>query len=135
MNTGLFYRVDGVVHCKKAFRCDRCLEDFVQEQEHSFAEKYQKKAEDDGAVSEEVVIEMVEGARAAMGVDYALATSGILGPGGGSILKPVGTVWIAVASAEKTVARKFLFQYDRKRNLLGAATQGLNMLRELIAES
>lgn len=88
-----------------------------------------------GAVSEEVVIEMVEGARAAMGVDYALATSGILGPGGGSILKPVGTVWIAVASAEKTVARKFLFQYDRKRNLLGAATQGLNMLRELIAES
>lgn len=53
VNTGLFYRVEGVVYCKKAFRCDRCLEDFVQEQEHSFAEKYQKKAEDDDVVSEE----------------------------------------------------------------------------------
>lgn len=54
VNTGRFYRVEGVVYCKKAFRCDRCLEDFVQAQEHSFMEEYKKGVADDSEENEDV---------------------------------------------------------------------------------
>ena len=82
-----------------------------------------------GAVSEAVVIEMAEGARQLMNTDYAIATSGIAGPQGGTEEKPVGTIWIAIATPYKTTATKFLFGDNRERNIKRAAAAALNLLR------
>lgn len=61
-----------------------------------------------GAVSEQTVIEMVEGALRNFRSDYAIAVTGIAGPDGGTDEKPVGTVWIAVANKQKTFAHKYV---------------------------
>jgi len=87
-----------------------------------------------GAVSEKVVTQMVKGALANMKTDYAVAVSGIMGPGGGLPDKPVGTVWMAVGSKEKLMAKKMQFRFDRKRNIELTATQALLFLRELIVD-
>lgn len=85
-----------------------------------------------GAVSEEVAIQMAEGVRKKYNVDFAISTTGIAGPDGGSEEKPVGTVWIAVADANKTVAKKFLLGTNRMRVIQVASETALNQLRKLI---
>lgn len=85
-----------------------------------------------GAVSEETVRQMVQHALPLLGTDYAIAVSGIMGPGGGSPEKPVGTVWIAVGSPQNIIAQKFSFRFDRQRNIELTATFGLNLLRKFI---
>lgn len=85
---------------------------------------------DCGAVSEVVVKQMAEGIRKKLKTDYAIATSGVAGPGGGTDEKPVGTTWIAIATPEKTIAKHFLFGEHRERNIRKAALTALNMLRK-----
>jgi nicotinamide-nucleotide amidase len=82
-----------------------------------------------GAVSEEVVLQMARGGQKMLGVDYCLAASGIAGPGGATPGKPVGTVWIAIASPEKVIAKKFLFGDHRERNIRKTVLTALNLLR------
>jgi nicotinamide-nucleotide amidase len=85
-----------------------------------------------GAVSEETVTEMVLGALATFGTTYAIATTGIAGPDGGSPEKPVGTVWIAISNGKKTIARKLLLMNNRMINIQFSAKAALNMLRMFI---
>ena len=87
-----------------------------------------------GAVSEQTVLQMVEGVRALMHTDYAIATSGIAGPTGGTIDKPVGTVWIAWATPIGTEAKCFHFGAAREREqiTLRAVTEALVRLVECL---
>ena len=88
-----------------------------------------------GAVSEPVVRQMAEGVRRLLGADYGVATSGVAGPTGGTPEKPVGTVWIAVASPEGTVAERFVFSFTRERNIDKATMKALGMLLERVKVS
>ncbi len=85
-----------------------------------------------GAVSREVVEAMAQGVRQYLNTDYAVATSGIAGPDGGTIEKPVGTTWIAATKDQKIISKKFLLGNDRNRNIRRASLTALNMLRKLI---
>jgi len=91
--------------------------------------------EKQGAVCEEVVIQMAKGALKRMQTDYAIAVSGIMGPDGGTIDKPVGTVWIAVGDKNKIVTKKLSFRFDRMRNIQLTANNALNILRIFINEN
>jgi nicotinamide-nucleotide amidase len=75
---------------------------------------------------------MVKGAIEELNIDYALAVSGIMGPDGGSVEKPVGTVWIAVGNIEKTETLKLNLRFDRQRNIAMTAMNALNFLRRFI---
>ncbi|MEO8885371.1 MAG: competence/damage-inducible protein A [Mucilaginibacter sp.] len=87
-----------------------------------------------GAVSEETVKEMVAGALKNFKSDYAIAVTGIAGPDGGMPDKPVGTVWIAAASAKKTIAKKFTFGNKRQQNIERSAASALTMLNTLLRD-
>ena len=87
-----------------------------------------------GAVSEEVVTEMAQGCIKMYKSDYSIAVSGIAGPDGGTIDKPVGTIWIAVANKAKTVTKKFVFNSRRPQNIERSAISGFTMLFNLLKE-
>lgn len=86
-----------------------------------------------GAVSEETVTQMAVGACKKLKTDYAVSTSGIMGPDGGTPEKPVGTVWIGVASKEgKVQTHKASFRFDRARNVELTVHTALNLLRKFV---
>ncbi|MBC7128686.1 MAG: CinA family protein [Thermoplasmatales archaeon] len=85
-----------------------------------------------GAVSEQTAREMAEGARKAIGADIAIATTGIAGPTGGTQEKPVGLVYVALATPKTTEVRRFLFKGNRIENKQNFCNAALGMLLEYL---
>lgn len=83
-----------------------------------------------GAVSEEVACAMAKGVRELMQTDIAISTTGIAGPDGGSDEKPVGTVWIGIATAKGVSAKKYQFGNQRQRNINWSVQTALNTVRK-----
>ena len=84
------------------------------------------------AVSTQTVEEMAKGVRVLSKADYGLATSGIMGPGGGSNEKPVGFVCVGFSSKERNISTTFQFRFDRRRNIELTAINALDFLRKNI---
>ena len=103
---------------------NRIKTDLLSVEENSIQEQ--------GAVSEQVVIQMAKGAIHELKTHFTIAVSGILGPDGGTPEKPVGTVWIAVGNAQHIETRLMHFRFDRERNMQMTALTALNMLRQFI---
>ncbi len=102
-------------------------EDLLQVKKQTLLEK--------GAVSEEVVTEMLTGALKNIDSDYAIAVSGIMGPDGGMPDKPVGTVWMAAGNKDKVITQKLHFRFERQLNIQLTAVNALNLLRKFILEN
>ena len=88
-----------------------------------------------GAVSQEVVEQMASAVRKKFNTDYSIAVSGIAGPGGGTPEKPVGMVWIAIATPTRVFSKKCQFANNRLRNIQMTANTALNLLRKEILMS
>lgn len=86
-----------------------------------------------GSVSEEVACLMAENVREKLGADFALSTTGVAGPGGGTVEKPVGTVWIGIATKDGVEAKKFQFGDNRERNIQRSGQSALMMLYKKLA--
>lgn len=88
-----------------------------------------------GVVSEQIVRKMAEGVRHAADAHYGIATTGIAGPSGGTPELPVGSVWIAVSSPERTVSRLIHVNGSRNKVIRKAGTAAVALLEEeLLAE-
>lgn len=90
--------------------------------------------ESEGAVSEPVVMQMASGCRERFGSDLALSVTGIAGPGGGTEEKPVGTVWLGLSDAERTVAFNLRLTENRRLNKELTSTAALNLLRRALID-
>ncbi len=88
-----------------------------------------------GSVSEETIVEMIKGVMDILKTSYAVATSGIAGPGGGSPEKPVGTIWVAAGNKNKIVTQKLEGDYGREINVARATQAALLLLLSLIREN
>jgi len=87
-----------------------------------------------GAVSEEVALEMAKGVRAKTGADIGISTTGISGPSGGTKTKPVGLVYIGVVTPEKSMVKKYNFNYGRNIHREMTTTAALNITRLAIEQ-
>ncbi|MGN6264924.1 MAG: competence/damage-inducible protein A [Ginsengibacter sp.] len=85
-----------------------------------------------GAVSEQTAREMLSGILKQMKTDFGIAVTGIMGPGGGSEEKPVGTVYIAVGNKENQVVQKFKQRFSREKNIEVTSVMALNLMRKFL---
>ncbi len=87
-----------------------------------------------GAVSKQVVEQMASGVREKFGTTYGISASGIAGPGGATDDKPVGTVWVGLATENKVTSYLFNFSKNRMRNIRMTSNSALNLLRKELIE-
>lgn len=85
-----------------------------------------------GAVSKETALAMARGVKTKLVSDIGIAITGIAGPTGGSKIKPVGTVFIAISGKTKKECKRFLFKGDRKTIKLSASSKALDMLKDFL---
>jgi len=85
-----------------------------------------------GAVSHDTVLEMARGAKKLLDVDVAASISGIAGPGGGTVDKPVGTTWIGLVTNDGEWTREFRFNGDREQNKASSADAALQLLLDYL---
>ncbi|GAC1382973.1 MAG: competence/damage-inducible protein A [Ginsengibacter sp.] len=104
---------------------DNSVKEEVLEVDKKIIEEY-------GAVSEQTVIQMLKGSVEKLKTDYGVAVSGVMGPDGGTIEKPVGTVWIAVGSLRKYETKKIQLRFDRYKNIEITSQNALDFLRKFI---
>ncbi|KRO54953.1 MAG: hypothetical protein ABR79_03310 [Cryomorphaceae bacterium BACL11 MAG-121001-bin54] len=83
-------------------------------------------------VCAEVVQQMAQGVRNKFSADFSVATSGYAGPTGGSELNPIGTVFIAISSKEKTISKRFVFLGDRESVVSQSVISGAEFLMEVL---
>lgn len=88
-----------------------------------------------GAVSAQVAVAMAEGARRRLGVDVAVAVTGIAGPDGGSETKPVGLTYVAIADADGDDVRRHVWSADRSGNKRSSAAAALTLVLDRLAAS
>ena len=96
---------------------------------HNLVDVDAKLIETYGAVSEQVVSEMAKNGQVKLEVDYCISISGVAGPEGGTDEKPVGMVWIAIATPKAILTKQFNFGYNRSRNIQSTILSALNFLR------
>jgi len=101
----------------------------IKEQVLAVSEETLKKF---GAVSKETAIAMARGGKKKLGCDIGLSVTGIAGPAGGTKLKPVGTVFIAISNKKNEKSRRFLFKGKRQAIKLAASNKALMMLKEFL---
>jgi len=89
-------------------------------------------SKDSHCVTKIIVEQMAQGVRKLLKTDFAIATSGIAGPTGGTTEKPVGTVWISACSEDGCITREFHFGVERERNIERASQAALLLLKEII---
>jgi nicotinamide-nucleotide amidase len=85
-------------------------------------------------VSQQVVEQMATGVKELLKSDYSIATTGIAGPDGGSEENPVGTIWIAIATPDKIISKRYQFGDNRDRNIIRATMAALGMLRNELVD-
>lgn len=102
---------------------------YSNEMKQKLADVSEQDLIDHGAVSQAVVEAMAKGGLNKVGTDFCISTSGIAGPNGGTDEKPVGTVWIGIASKKGVFSKRFQFGTDRARNIEMTVNTALNLLR------
>ena len=124
---GLSARITSVPGASSAFSLGVCT--YSDEQKQKVLGVNPEDLDIYTAVSSPVVTQMAQGIRARSGADYAIATTGYAGPGGGTPQEPVGTVYIAVATEDKTFVKKCSFSGDRARITHLACQNAFDLLR------